>query len=192
MLVLKGHKDLVRCLAYSPDGRTLAAGSNDKTVCLWDLPSGERKPSPKPHKRIVYSVAFSPDGRTLASGSADRTVRLWDVAAGEVRETIEAHPTSVTTVAFSRDGKRLLTGSGNPQGDWPEGKAVLFSITSRGAKQEQSLLVGHSGVHSGAFAPDNRTVALGTGMKVVILWTPTKNTATRFGVQDARFRFHPV
>ena len=67
-------------VAFSPDGQTLASGSEDKTIRLWDL----RQPAAAPtvlrgHEQWVSSVAFSPDGQTLASGSTDKTIRLWDL-----------------------------------------------------------------------------------------------------------------
>ena len=78
--VLRGHEDWVYSVAFSPDGQSLASGSRDKTVRLWDL----RQPAATPtvlrgHEDWVYSVAFSPDGQSLASGSRDKTVRLWDL-----------------------------------------------------------------------------------------------------------------
>ena len=68
-------------MAFSPDGKTLASGSGDETIILWDVATA---PAPGPAfdraYRWVTSVAFSPDGKTLASGSRDKTIILWDVA----------------------------------------------------------------------------------------------------------------
>ena len=63
-------------MAFSPDGRTLAAANGD-IVQLWDVATGQATATLFGHTEHVWSVAFSPDGRTLASGSMDKTVRLW-------------------------------------------------------------------------------------------------------------------
>ena len=81
---LQGHAGAVWSVAFSPDGKTLASGSSDQTVHLWEVSSGQCLKTLQGHTSRSRSVAFSPDGKTLASGSDDQTVRLWEVSSGQV------------------------------------------------------------------------------------------------------------
>jgi WD40 repeat protein len=110
---LKAHKDAAWSVAFSPDGKTLATGSWDEAVILWEVASRKLLGEPLTgHKGPVSSVAFSPDGKTLATGSWAQTVILWDVASRKpLGEPLEGHTRGVSSVAFSPDGKTLATGS---------------------------------------------------------------------------------
>lgn len=74
----------VLSVAFSPDGRTIAGGSCDKTIKLWDMSTKQEISTLTGHSDWVNSVAFSPDGQTLASGSFDKTIKIWRVTREEL------------------------------------------------------------------------------------------------------------
>jgi WD40 repeat protein len=100
----------VKGLAFSPDGRHILSGSNDKTVRLWDVASGKELTRLDGHTEGVSNVCFSPDGHFAASGSWDHTVRLWDLDRGRQAHALK-HGDYVVGVAFSPDGRQLASGS---------------------------------------------------------------------------------
>ena len=78
--VSTGTREVVDAVAFAPDGKTLATGSHDGTVKLWNVAVKEEVATLMGHTAPVYSVAFSPDRNTLASAGGDGTVRLWRAA----------------------------------------------------------------------------------------------------------------
>lgn len=86
---LQGHSASVRSLSFSPDGKTLASGSSDCTVKLWEVAAGKERTTFRGHTYSVLSVAFSPNGTTLASGSYDKTIKLWKISAAITAKKIE-------------------------------------------------------------------------------------------------------
>jgi len=166
---LYGHSEPVNSVAFSPDGHTLASGSSDGTVRLWDVQT--RQPLGEPlvgHSEPVNSMAFSPNGKTLVSGSGDltgrndNTVRLWDVKTRKQRgKPLVGHSKYVYSVAFSPNGRIIASGSSDT--------VRLWDVKTR--KQRGKPLVGHSSlVMSVAFSPDGLILASGSNDNTVILW----------------------
>jgi len=161
--VLAGHAEAVHSVAFSPDGKTLASGSSDDTVRLWDVATGRQIGRPLTgHSYWVNSVTFSPDGKTLASGSLDGTVRLWDVATGRQTGRPLTGTEAVLSVAFSPNGKTLASGSFDHT-------VRLWDLATH--RQIGRPLTGHTGtVFSVAFSRDGKTLASGSGDHTVRLW----------------------
>ena len=162
---LEGHADLVTSVSFSPDGTTLASGSLDGTVKLWDVATHTNIATLEGHTGWVTSVSFSLDGTTLASGSLDGTVKLWDVAIHTNIATLEGHTNGVTSVSFSLDGTTLASGS-------LDGTVKLWDV----AKRENIVtLEGRSYVHSVSFSPDG-TLLASAGVTTVTLWDVATHT----------------
>ena len=168
------HTDFVPSITFSPDGQTLASGSWDRTIRLWDAHTGQLKTTLIGHTSNIHSVAFSPDGQTLVSAGRDTTIRLWDPRTGELKTTPTENKDWITSVVFSPDGQTLASGGAG-------GKILLRNIDTGQLKEtltQHTTVIGKV-VESVAFSPDGQTLASGNRDETIHLWNPNNGRHKR-------------
>ena len=151
---LKGHKDRVTQLAFSPDGTLLVTNTSNAPLRLWDVSTGKSLKTLTQKPRFWGILTFSKDGKTLACQTRDGEIELWDVASKTLRTTFGAKLDSkIHQLAFSSDSKRVV--GANRNGEirvWDVNTGdELFSFTT-GHTQELGAL---------AFSPGSSTLAIG-------------------------------
>ncbi|CAD8103768.1 unnamed protein product [Paramecium sonneborni] len=134
----------------------------DKSICLWDVKTGQQKFKLNGHSDQVYSVCFSPDGTTLASSSEDKSIRLWDVQEGKQKAQLDGHNSSeVYSLCFSPDGTTLASGSS-------DNSIRLWDVKTGSQKAK---LDGHTSyVNSLCFSPEGNSLASGSNDSSIRLW----------------------
>lgn len=161
---IAAHKDSVYALAFSPDGATLATGSYDRAVKIWNL-AYTAKPALTltDHSDSVYAVAFHPNGKLLATGAADRAVKVWDTATGKRLYTLSDCTDWVYTVAWSPDGKHLAAGGVD--------KSIrTWKADAEGGELTNSAFAHQAAVTKLLFAADSNTLFSAGDDKVVKSW----------------------
>ncbi|MEU7065632.1 helix-turn-helix domain-containing protein [Streptomyces sp. NPDC046161] len=170
----------VYSVAFSPDGRRLAAGTVDKQVLLWRMPPGGGRPVLESTLRgpgsYVMSVAFSPDGRLLAAGTADRDVWLWDVSGDRPRTagpTLTGPSSYVYALSFSPQGHTLAAAS-------TDGTVWLWDTGDPRRPRPRTVLSGLGGkVYAVAYSPDGRTLAAGGAGPAALVWSRDEEEIAR-------------
>jgi WD40 repeat protein len=151
------HDDAVNLIAFSPDGRFMAAATWATAAHVYDVATGKEQVR-LPHDGVVNAIAFSPDSRLVATASADKTARVFDAATGRELSRL-AHDEQVNAIAFSPDGRLVATGS-------LDRTARIFDATTG---REQARLAQDGEVKAIAFTPDGKI--LGTAAdRAVRLW----------------------
>jgi WD40 repeat protein len=165
VITLSGHTDVVKSVVFSPDSKTVATGSSDKTIKLWSVETGKELRALKGHAEQVNSVAFSPDGKILASGGSERRgdfngdrcliIKLWDVESGQLLKTFQGPSEEVKSVAFSPNGKLIISISQKEISY----RKIIERVTLWDLKTEKELAT-FTDSYSATFSPDGKVVAI--------------------------------
>ncbi|MFQ5732805.1 MAG: WD40 repeat domain-containing protein [Planctomycetaceae bacterium] len=154
------------CVAFSPDGKTLAVGSRGHNITLWDVQEGKISRRVQAEnatkKEWVYSLGFSPDGKTLVSSSDQNTIKVWDVRSGKEKWRLSGHLDAVNCIAFSPGGKVLASCS-------DDGQIKIWDL--KNGKEKRTIKVS---CHCVVFSPDGKTLASGSLQYGIKLWDVSK------------------
>jgi WD40 repeat protein/serine/threonine protein kinase len=161
--VLSDWQDLTVPVAFSPDGKRVAAGSGEY-VYLRDAITGRQLAALGPRPKRVDLLAYSPDGKRIAFRTdKDSAIHLWDGASGKEIAALRGHASYVSFLLFSPDGSRLVSG-----GAYPDSTARLWDAA---AGRLLAVLAGHkNSVESVAFSPDGLRMATASMDQTVRLW----------------------
>ncbi|OKH42713.1 hypothetical protein NIES2101_32545 [Calothrix sp. HK-06] len=111
--ILSSHTWAVTAVAFNPDAKILATGSDDNTIKLWNVSTGEEFATLTGHSWSITALVFNSDGTLLASVSKDKTVKLWQVSNQEELTTLSGHTDSVTSVAIANSDTQIIIASGS-------------------------------------------------------------------------------
>ena len=169
---LQSHEAAVMSVSFSPQGKTIATASADKTVKLWK--NGREIKTLTGHQALVNSVVFSPDGQTIATVSADTTAKLWSLNGKEIK-TLIGHKAAVNSINFSPDGQTIATASADN----------TVKLWNRNGKEIKTLIGHKAAVNSVNFSSNGQTIATASADNTVKLWNRNgKKIKTLSGHKD--------
>ena len=166
----RGHSSAVFSVGWSPDGTSIASGSTDTTVQVWDAPYARQDFTYREHSKPVLTVAWSPDGKRIVSGCGDTgneagetTVQVWDAFNGGHVLTYRGHSQPVLTAAWSPDGTTIASGG--------EDSLIQVWDAATGIIKPSFLGKKYPGiVNAVAWSPDGTSIASGSTDTTVRVW----------------------
>ena len=170
---LSGEADAVRAVAFSRDGKLLAAAgglpARSGEVKIWDVASRKLVSTIHGHADCIFAVAFTPDGKSVATSSYDKLIKLWDVADGKEVRTFKDHIDAIYALAFTPDGKRLVSGAAD--------RTVKVWDVATGERL-YTLSEPQDGINTVAIDPTGHYVAAGGLDKSIRIWSLGEKSGT--------------
>lgn len=170
---LPGQAEVVRAVAFSRDGKVLAAAGGAPAQAgelkLWDVEKRSELRTIKGHSDCIYAVAFSPDGKQVATSSYDKLIKLWDVDSGKEVRTLKDHIDAVYALAFTPDGKRLVSAAAD--------RSVKVWDVESGTRL-YTMSEALDGLNTVALDPTGKLVAAGGLDKSIRIWSLGDRGAT--------------
>jgi WD40 repeat protein len=161
LATLRGHTGTIRCLSYSADGLQLASGSDDGTICLWNIARRCQEATLEGQTGRIWCLSYSADGLQLASGSDDHTIRLWNLARRCQEATLEGHTNRILCLSYSADGLQLASGGF-------DNTIRLWNVARR---CREATLEGYAGtIRCLSYSADGLQLASGSGDSTIRLW----------------------
>ena len=162
---LNGHADAVRAVAFSRDGKFLAAAGGlpgrSGEVKIWNTADRTVLRTIEGHSDCLYAVAFSPDGKSIATAGYDKVIKLWDVGTGQEIRTFQDHIDAIYTLAFTPDGKRLISGAADRT-------IKIWDVAT--AQRLYTLSEPQDGINVIALDPTGKLLAAGGLDKSIRIW----------------------
>jgi WD40 repeat protein/ABC-type sugar transport system substrate-binding protein len=182
--VLGGHRDRLRCVAWSPDGARLATASYDGTARVWDAAGGALLHDLRAHRDWVVDLRWSLDGRRLLTASRDGTARIWDADSGATADRPTAvRAGGVTRAAWSPDGTRIAAAGADSR----------VSVCDAASGEVLAVLTGHRGrLADVAWRPSGGLLATAGADGTVRTWDPAAGTLVTLRPQADAEGAHPA